>query len=171
MNAIFNCHITGRVALCLRFLFPFVLCFLSACAAFDGVKKSETEASYIPKSGARSAMVEKSPFRKDGIVRLSKIEVYSQYLDEYFRFVTEVGEVSLKTEPGVLCMYALSDKSNPCRVTVLEIYSSSEAYEAHIASAHFRRYKEGTLHMVKNLVLADQLPLNSSNKIWNFIED
>ena len=45
----------------------------------------------------------------DGIVRLSKIEVYPQYLDEYIKYVTEVGEISLRTEPGVLTMYAVGD--------------------------------------------------------------
>ena len=47
----------------------------------------------------------KEPMNVDGIVRLSKIEVYPQYLDEYMRYATEVGEISLRTEPGVLTMY------------------------------------------------------------------
>lgn len=33
--------------------------------------------------------------RAGGIVRLSKIKVYPQYLDEYMKFATEVGEISL----------------------------------------------------------------------------
>lgn len=37
-----------------------------------------------------------------GIVRLSKVEVYPQYLDEYMKYAAEVGEISLRTEPGVL---------------------------------------------------------------------
>ena len=82
----------------------------------------------------------------------------------------KVGDVSLRTEPGVLTMYALQDKENPCLVTILEIYSSKDAYERHIASAHFQKYKQGTLHMVKSLVLSDQTPLNPANKINNFIQ-
>ena len=106
----------------------------------------------------------------DGIVRLSKIEVYPQYLDEYIKYAVKVGEVSLRTEPGVLTMYALQDKENPCLVTILETYSSKDAYEKHIASDHFQKYKKGTLHMVKSLVLSDQTPLNPANKINNFIQ-
>lgn len=116
------------------------------------------------------AMCAKEPMAADGIVRLSKIEIYPQYIDAYLRYAVEVGEVSLRTEPGVLTMYAVSEKENPCRVTILETYASREAYEKHIASEHFQRYKQGTLHMVKSLVLSDQTPLNPANRINNFIQ-
>ena len=115
-------------------------------------------------------MCEKDSMSVDGIVRLSKIEVYPQYLDEYIKYAVKVGEVSLRTEPGVLTMYALQDKENPCLVTILEIYSSKDAYEKHIASAHFQKYKKGTLHMVKSLQLCDQTALNPANKIVNYID-
>ena len=116
------------------------------------------------------AMCDKEPMAADGIVRLSKIEIYPQYLDAYMKYAAEVGEVSLRTEPGVLAMYAVSEKENPCRVTILETYASRGAYEKHIASEHFQRYKQGTLHMVKSLVLSDQTPLNPANRINNFIQ-
>ena len=115
-------------------------------------------------------MCAKKPMTADGIVRLSKIEVYPQHLDEYMKYATEVGEVSLRTEPGVLTMYAVGEKENPCKITILETYASREAYEKHIASKHFQKYKQGTLHMVKSLVLSDQMPLNPANRINNFIQ-
>lgn len=117
-----------------------------------------------------SSMCAKQPMTADGIVRLSKIEVYPQYLNEYMQYAVEVGEISLRTEPGVLTMYAVSDKENPCLVTILETYVSQEAYRSHVASAHFQKYKQGTLHMVKSLQLCDQTPLNPANKIDNYIE-
>ena len=119
--------------------------------------------------GQSNTMVEKEAMATDGIVRLSKIEVYPQYLDEYMEFAVEVGAKSLLSEPGVLTMYAMQDKENPCMVTILETYSSQDAYKAHIASDHFQKYKQGTLHMVKNLGLCDQTPLNSNNIITNTI--
>lgn len=115
-------------------------------------------------------MCAKKPMTADGIVRLSIIEVYPQYLDEYMKYAAEVGEVSLRTEPGVLTMYAVGEKENPCKITILETYASREAYEKHIASEHFQKYKQGTLHMVKSLVLSDQTPLNPANRINNFIQ-
>lgn len=116
------------------------------------------------------SMCAKQSMTADGIVRLSKIEVYPQYLDEYMQYAVEVGEISLRTEPGVLTMYAVQDKENPTLVTILETYVSQEAYRSHVASAHFQKYKQGTLHMVKSLQLCDQTPLNPANKIDNYIE-
>ena len=117
----------------------------------------------------RPGMCDKEPMGTDGIVRLSKIEVYPEYLEAYMGYAAEVGEISLRREPGVLTMYAVSEKENPCKITILEIYASKEAYEKHLASAHFQRYKQGTLHMVKTLTLSDQTPLNPTNQINNFI--
>ena len=116
------------------------------------------------------AMCAKLPMATDGIVRLSKIEVWPEYLEEYMKYATEVGEVSLRTEPGVLTMYAVREKENPGMITILETYASKAAYESHIASEHFQKYKQETLHMVKSLVLSDQTPLNPANCLNNFIQ-
>lgn len=115
-------------------------------------------------------MCAKEPMTADGIIRLSKIEVYPQYLDKYINYATEVGEISLRSEPGVLTMYAIGEKENPCNITILETYANHAAYEKHIASEHFQRYKLETLHMVKSLILSDQTPLNPANKLNNFIQ-
>lgn len=115
-------------------------------------------------------MQSKLEMQPDGIVRLSKIKVNPEYLDEYMKFAVEVGTISLQTEPGVLTMYAVADKDDPCNITILETYSSQEAYKQHIASEHFQKYKQGTLHMVDSLVLDDVEPLNPKNRIKNFIE-
>lgn len=113
---------------------------------------------------------QKLEMQSDGIVRLSKIEVYPEYLEEYLQYALEVGEVSLQTEPGVLTMYPVADKDNPCHITILETYASEEAYKNHIASHHFQKYKQGTLHMVKTLVLTDVTPLNPTNQLINIIK-
>ncbi len=121
-------------------------------------------------NGSRMGMCAKEPMQPDGIVRLSKIDVYPQHLDEYMKYAAEVGEISLRTEPGVLTMYAVQEKEDPCKITILETYASRAAYEKHIALAHFQKYKQGTLHMVKSLVLSDQTPLNPANRINNYIQ-
>lgn len=115
-------------------------------------------------------MCAKEQMTETGIVRLSKIEVYPERLEEYMAYAKEVGEVSLRTESGVLTMYAVAEKDNPCHITILETYSSKAAYDKHIASAHFQKYKQKTLDMVKSLQLCDQTPLNSSNIINNYIK-
>lgn len=113
--------------------------------------------------------IEKLPMQADGIIRLSRVEVYPEYLDQYLVMAAEVGQTSLLTEPGVLTMYALSEKKNPTIITILETYASQEAYKSHIASPHFQKYKQGTLHMVKDLKLLDQTELNPANQIINYI--
>lgn len=105
-------------------------------------------------------LCEKLPMAEDGILSYSVIEIIPDYLDEYLPFALEVGEISMKTEPGVLAMYPTVSKEDSCKVTILEIYSSQDAYKSHISSPHFQKYKQGTLHMVKSLQLLDQNPLN-----------
>ena len=145
-------------------LFLFLLCNNPQKGEMDRQNNMKMEKKNIP------SMCAKQPMTADGIVRLSKIEVYPQYLDEYMQYAVEVGEISLRTEPGVLTMYAVQDKENPTLVTILETYVSQAAYQSHVASAHFQKYKQGTLHMVKSLQLCDQTPLNPANKIDNYIE-
>ena len=135
-------------------------------AALFGDKCEATK----PKHDNPAGMCAKLPMQPDGIVRLSKIEVYPEYLEAYMEYAAEVGETSLRTEPGVLTMYAVQELDAPCRITILETYASQEAYKSHIASAHFQKYKQGTLHMVKSLLLSDQKPLNAANRINNFIQ-
>ena len=93
------------------------------------------------------------------IVRLSVVVVDPAQLGEYLKFATECGKTSMREEPGVLMMYSMSDKRQPNRITILEIYADNAAYESHIKTSHFRKYKEGTLKMVRQLDLLDQTAL------------
>ncbi len=115
-------------------------------------------------------MTYKLPMGDDAIVRLSRVEVYPEHLKEYLKYASEVGERSLRKEPGVLTMYAVQQKDNPNVITILETYANKEAYESHLKTAHFQKYKQGTQHMVKDLQLIDQKPLNPANQIKNFIQ-
>ena len=90
------------------------------------------------------------------IVRLSKVTVAPESLDTYLTFAMECGKRSMVEEPGVIFMYSMSDKKQPNLITILEIYSDQAAYEKHIQTAHFQKYKQGTLSMVHHLELLDQ---------------
>lgn len=52
-----------------------------------------------------------------------------------------------------------NSESDPCKIYILEVYADREAYQAHLPTAHFRKYKEGTADMVKSLKLIDTNPL------------
>ena len=93
------------------------------------------------------------------IVHLAEIEVVPEFLVEYMAFAKEVGETSVKVEPGVLTLFSMQSKEDPCKIYILEIYADQEAYQSHIKTAHFKKYKEGTAKMVKSLKLIDVNPL------------
>ena len=48
-------------------------------------------------NGKNTGMCDKLPMQPDGIVRLSKIEVHSEYLEEYVKCAIKVGEISLRS--------------------------------------------------------------------------
>ncbi len=87
------------------------------------------------------------------IVRLAEIEVYPEYLKEYLTFANEVDRLSVEREPGVVCLFPMQSVEDSTQIRILEIYASEEAYQRHIKTEHFQKYKQGTMHMVKSLRL------------------
>lgn len=98
-------------------------------------------------------------------VRLSKITVDPAQLDAYNAFLKEEIEASMRLEPGVLTLYAVSEKDHPNKITILEIYADEAAYQSHLQTPHFQKYKQGTLEMVKELELIDTKALIPGLKI------
>lgn len=94
------------------------------------------------------------------IVRIAEIEVYPQYLEEYLAFANEVDRLSIEREPGVICLYPMQSAEDSYQIRILEIYASDEAYQQHLKTDHFQKYKQGTLHMVKDLKLPTMKPLD-----------
>ena len=99
----------------------------------------------------------------DMIIRISEIEVYPEYLNEYLVFAREVAKASIDKEEGVISIYPMHVIKNNNQIRILEIYKNEEAYKKHIASAHFQKYKQGTLSMVKSLELVDTYQLVPEN--------
>lgn len=99
------------------------------------------------------------------LVRLSKITVDPTQIDAYNAFLKEEIEASMRLEPGVLTLYATAEKDAPYKVTILEIYADRAAYEKHLQTPHFQKYKQETLEMVKELELVDVKPLIPGLKI------
>ena len=94
------------------------------------------------------------------IVRLAEIEVYPQHLKEYLEFANEVDRLSVEREPGVVCLFPMQSAEDSTKIRILEIYASEEAYQQHLKTDHFQKYKQGTLHMVKDLKLPTMKPLD-----------
>lgn len=98
-------------------------------------------------------------------VRLSRLVVDSTQLAAYKALLKEGVEAAMKKEPGVLTLYAAFEKKRPNHLTILEIYATEAAYQAHIKTPHFLKYKQGTLAMVQELELVDTDPLIPELKI------
>ena len=101
---------------------------------------------------------------KGQMVRLARLEIDSAQLENYKSFLVEEIETSLQVEPGVLTLYAVSEKDNPTNIAILEVYQDHSAYQSHIQSPHFIKYKTATLEMVKSLELMETIPLVHSLK-------
>lgn len=101
------------------------------------------------------------------MVRLAKLEIDSAQLESYKAFAKEEIETSMKVERGVLALYAVFEKEHPSKLTILEIYADTAAYQAHIKTPHFLKYKNGTAKMVKSLELIQVEPLFADMKIKN----
>ncbi len=97
---------------------------------------------------------------KTMIVRLAEIEVYPEHLQEYLKFANEVDRLSVECEPGVICLFPMRSAEDSTQIRILEIYASEEAYQSHIKTEHFLKYKQGTMHMVKSLKLPTMKPLD-----------
>ena len=89
------------------------------------------------------------------MIRISEIEIDSNYLEQYNKILKEESRASVKLEPGVISIYPMYQKENPTQVRILEIYASRKAYESHLKTPHFQEYKTTTLKMVKSLNLID----------------
>jgi quinol monooxygenase YgiN len=88
-------------------------------------------------------------------IRIAEIEIDAGRIDEYRAAVKEEIEGSIRSEPGVLALYAVHDKRDPARVRVFEIYANEEAYQAHLQTPHFAKYKAAVQDIVRSLNLLE----------------
>lgn len=98
-------------------------------------------------------------------MRIAKIIVDSTKINDYKTALKEQMQSALQLEKGVLAYSAVQDKKNPERITILETYANIEAYQAHIQTAHFKKYKAIVADMVKQLELIDVDPIAIQSKV------
>jgi quinol monooxygenase YgiN len=98
------------------------------------------------------------------VVRIAKLHIDSVQLDSYKVALKEQIEAAVRTEAGVLTLNAVSDKNNPTHITVFEIYADQKAYQAHLLTPHFLKYKTTTKTMVKSLELVETVPIALKSK-------
>lgn len=102
--------------------------------------------------------------KKEQMVRLAKIKVDPAQLTAYNKALLTQMKAAISLEPGVLTYYAVADKKDPVNITILEIYADTAAYNKHILTPHFRKYKDTVKDMVKSLELVDVNLIGSAKK-------
>jgi quinol monooxygenase YgiN len=113
----------------------------------------------ISRSGGAVAEEPHVPF-----VRIAELEIDPTQLESYKEAVKEEMETSVRVEPGVLAIYAVAEKSNPSKLRFFEMYADEAAYNAHIESAHFKKYAKTTKGMITSRRLIDTVPILLSAK-------
>ncbi len=105
------------------------------------------------------------------IIRIAELTIAPDSLENYLDILKEESEASVRLEPGVLCIYPMYEKENPSRIRLLEIYRDQKAYEEHLNSPHFKKYKSSTQDMVESLELIDMEAIDpdSMSKIFSKI--
>lgn len=103
-----------------------------------------------------SAQAENPPSR---FVRLAELEIDPPQMAKFTAAINEGIEAAVRTEPGVLVLYAVAEKERPNYVRVFEMYTSSAAYQAHLATPHFVKFRDSTQSMVLSRKLLDATPV------------
>jgi quinol monooxygenase YgiN len=98
------------------------------------------------------------------IVRIAELEIDPEQLAAYKLALKEEIETSLRVEPGVFTLYAVSLKEHPEQIRLFEIYRDAADYESHLQSPHFKAYKDRTRRMVKLLRLLETEPILLGSK-------
>src|SRR5687768_7178476 len=78
------------------------------------------------------------------MIRMSEIEIDPNFLQQYKAILKEESEASVRLEPGVISIYPMYQKQSPTQVRILEIYATRQAYESHLKTPHFQKYKTTT---------------------------
>ncbi len=98
------------------------------------------------------------------LVRIAELEIDPAQLEKYKAAVKEEMEISVRVEPGVLAIYSVALKEDASKLRFFEIYADEAAYQAHIASPHFRKYVEITKDMIRSRKLIETVPVQLSAK-------
>ena len=101
---------------------------------------------------------------KTSYMRIAKITVDSVKLNEFLIALKTQMESALKHEEGVLAYSAVQDRNNPTKITIFETYASIAAYQSHIQTEHFKKYKTTVTDMVKQLEVTDVIPIAIQSK-------
>ena len=92
---------------------------------------------------------------QNNMYRIAKIKVDVNQIEQYKSALKEQMNAAIKWEPGVLSYTVVADKKDASLITIMEVYANLEAYQSHILTPHFKKYKDTVKNMVLSLELID----------------
>lgn len=98
------------------------------------------------------------------IVRIAELEIDPAQLHAYLTALKQEISASIRDEAGVLALYAVTVKGEPNQIRIFEKYANQSAYESHLQSPHFQKYKHETQGMIKALKLIETEPILLGSK-------
>jgi quinol monooxygenase YgiN len=98
----------------------------------------------------------------DMMIRISEIEIFPEFLNEYKTILKEEASASVQKEPSVIAIFPMYQQQNPTQVRIVEIYANKDAYQKHLQTPHFKHYKTSTSKMVKELKLVDMTDVDKT---------
>jgi len=116
-------------------------------------------AGHIAQAQNNQAPPGQTPGDGEQVARIAEIEIDPAQLLPYKAALQQGITAALEREPGVLALFAVTVKGHPEQVRVFELYSSQAAYQAHLQTPHFKRYKAATQGMVRSLRIIETDPI------------
>ncbi len=83
-------------------------------------------------------------------VLVVELEIVPSELENFRAAIKENGQAAVRDEPGCREFNIVFEKDSPTRVFLFEVYDNAEAFAAHQASAHFKKYAATTANMIKS---------------------
>ncbi len=93
------------------------------------------------------------------LVRIAELEIDPSQISAYTDALKEEIAASIRDESGVIKLYAVSVKNQPAQIRIFEVYKDQAAYESHLQTPHFKKYKSETQGMVRFLKLIEAEPI------------
>lgn len=82
-------------------------------------------------------------------VNIAELDIDPAQIEAFKVALFEGMDTSVRVEPGVHAIYAVTQKGDPAKFIFFEIYASREAMEEHRTTPHFQKFIGATKGMVR----------------------
>lgn len=87
--------------------------------------------------------------------------IHEDQISAFLPLIAENAAQSLRDEPGCLQFDVLTDPSRPGEVFLYELYSDAAAFDAHLATPHFKTFDAASAAMIADKSIATYRQVNT----------